>query len=103
MGRRLFIVEDAFFIKGRGLVPVPGIVPQGEERFHVSDPIVLKLPDGSRLEWTIGGIEMIHCTPPRLKTERSHPSEGPEQRRCPHRFRGLVGRRPIRCYVANLS
>jgi translation elongation factor EF-Tu-like GTPase len=65
MARRLFIVEDAFFIKGRGLVTVPGIVPEGDERFRVGDPILLKRPDGSRLEWTIGGLEMIHCTPRR--------------------------------------
>jgi hypothetical protein len=69
MARRLFIVEDAFSIKGRGLLPVPGIVPQGEERFRIGDPIVIKRPDGSRLEWTIGGIEMILCTPPRPKTD----------------------------------
>jgi hypothetical protein len=65
MARRLFVVEDAFFIKGRGLLPVPCIVPEGDERFRVGDPILLKRPDGSRLEWTIGGLEMIHCTPRR--------------------------------------
>ncbi len=65
MARRLFVVEDAFFIKGRGLVPVPGIVPVDDERYRVGDPILLKRPDGSCLEWTIGGIEMIDCTPPR--------------------------------------
>ena len=65
MARLLFVVEDAFFIKGRGLIPVPGIVPEGDERYRVGDPILLKRPDGSRLEWTIGGIEMLHCNPPR--------------------------------------
>ena len=69
MVRRLFVVEDTFYIKGRGLVPVPGIVPEGEERFRVGDPIMLKRPDGSCLETTIGGIEMISCTPPRPKTD----------------------------------
>jgi hypothetical protein len=69
MARRLFVVEDTFFIKGRGLVPVPGIVPQAEERFRVGDPIVLKRPDGSHTEWTIGGLEMISCSPPRPRTD----------------------------------
>jgi hypothetical protein len=65
MARRLFIVEDTFSIKGRGLVPVPGILPEGEERFRVGDPILLRRPDGSCLEWRIGGIEMILCSPPK--------------------------------------
>ncbi len=65
MARRLFIVEDTFSIKGRGLVPVHGILPQGEERFLVGDPIQLRRPDGSRLEWKIGGIEIICGARPR--------------------------------------
>lgn len=47
----------------------PGIVPQGEERFRVGDTIVLRRPDGSRLEWTIGGIEIIRYSPPRPKSD----------------------------------
>ena len=69
MARCLFIVEDTFIIKGRGLVPVPGILCQGEERFRVGDPLLLKRPDGSCLEWKIGGIELISCSPPRPKNE----------------------------------
>jgi hypothetical protein len=69
MARCLFIVEDSFFIPGRGLVPVPGIQRRGEERFRVGDPLLLKRPDGSCLEWKIGGIEMISCSPPRPKDE----------------------------------
>ena len=68
MARRLFVVEDTFFIKGCGLVPVPGIVPQPDERFRVGDPIVLKRPDGSHVESTIGGLEIISCSPPRPQT-----------------------------------
>jgi len=59
MARRLLVVEDTFFLKNRGLVPVPGIVPQGDERFRIGDPILIRRADGSHLEWTIGGIEMI--------------------------------------------
>ncbi len=69
MARCLLIVEDTFSIKGRGLVPVPGIVLQGEERLRIGDPILLKRPDGSFLHWRIGGIEMICSSPPRPKGE----------------------------------
>lgn len=69
MSRRLIVVEETFYIKGRGLVPLPGIVPQGDERFHVGDPLLLKRPDGSCLESAIFGIEMIHGTAPRPKGE----------------------------------
>jgi hypothetical protein len=65
MGRRLLVVEDSFLIKGRGLVPLPGIVPQGKERFRVRDPILLKRPDGSTRGWQIDGLELIHSVTPR--------------------------------------
>jgi translation elongation factor EF-Tu-like GTPase len=55
----LFTVEDRFLIRGRGLVVVPGLAAQGEERFSVGDPILLKRSNGSTLSWTIGGLEMI--------------------------------------------
>ena len=58
MGRRLFSVEDRFMIRGRGLIVVPGIVPRPGERFRKGDPIQLKRPDGSTLDWTIGGLDM---------------------------------------------
>jgi translation elongation factor EF-Tu-like GTPase len=64
MTRLLIIVEDVFVIEGRGIVLVPGIIPQGEERFHSGDPVTLKRPDGSELEWCIGGLEML-CPSPR--------------------------------------
>jgi hypothetical protein len=69
MAHRLFVVENAFLIEGRGLILVPGFVPQGEEHLRIGDPIVLKRPDGSQLEWTIGGIATIHCSPRRPKNE----------------------------------
>jgi translation elongation factor EF-Tu-like GTPase len=69
MPRCLYTVEDSFFIKGRGLVTLPGIVPCGDERYRIGDRVEIRRPDGSRLEWAIGGIEMINCTPPRLTKE----------------------------------
>ena len=65
MARRLLVVEDTFFIKSRGLVPVPGIVPQDDERFRIGDPILIKRADGSQLEWTIGGLERFLGTTPK--------------------------------------
>ena len=59
MTRRLLVVEDAFLIKGRGLVLAPAFVPQNDERFRVGDPIALKRPDGTSLAWQIDGIEIF--------------------------------------------
>lgn len=64
MARCLFTVEDTFLITGRGFVAVPGIVPQGDERFCVGDPIRLKRPDGSEIDGEIGGLELL-CPPRR--------------------------------------
>jgi hypothetical protein len=66
MARRFFTVEETFLIHGRGLIPAPGIVPQGEEHFRVGDPILLRRPDGSALRWQIGGLEIIGGGPPRV-------------------------------------
>lgn len=63
MPRCLFTVSDTFLIRGRGLVPVPGIVPVGQERFHVGDPVLLKRPDGSELRAVISGIEIPYRDP----------------------------------------
>jgi translation elongation factor EF-Tu-like GTPase len=61
--RCLFAVEDTFLIKGRGLVVVPGIVPIGEERFRVGDPLLLKRPDGTSVSTNIGGLEFLCPNP----------------------------------------
>lgn len=59
MARFLFVVEDTFAIKGRGLVLVPGITPHEDEIFRVGDPLRLIRPDGSELRTAIGGLEMF--------------------------------------------
>ncbi len=59
MARRLLTVEDTFLISGRGLVPVPGLIPEDDELFRVGDPILLKRPDGSSFQWNIGGLEIL--------------------------------------------
>src|SRR5207245_6289532 len=58
MGRCLFRVEHTTLIRGRGLVLFPGIVPEGDERLRVGDPILLKKPDGSTAVHTIGSLEL---------------------------------------------
>ena len=58
MGRQLFTVEDTFIIRGRGLVMVPGIIPEGDERFRVGDQILLKRPDGSESVVNIDSLEL---------------------------------------------
>jgi hypothetical protein len=63
MPRLLFEVVDSFEIAGRGLVPIPGIVPQGEERFRVGDPLELVRPDGTRLRTHIAGLELFSPMP----------------------------------------
>lgn len=65
MGRCLFTVKDAFAIRDRGLVLVPGIIPIGDERFRVGDPIVLRRPDGTSVDTRIGGLEMLDPNPNR--------------------------------------
>ncbi len=59
MARRLFTVKDTFMIRGRGLMPVPGVVPQGDEVFRIGDPILLVRPDETTLAWRIGGLGLI--------------------------------------------
>jgi hypothetical protein len=62
--RCLFRVTDTFEIRGRGIVLLPGVIPQGEERFRVGDAIQLRLSDGSFFNTTIGGLELL-SPPPR--------------------------------------
>ena len=59
MSRLLFVVDDHFDIRERGLILAPGIEPIGDERFTVGSPLLLKRPDGSSIETTIGGLEML--------------------------------------------
>jgi hypothetical protein len=63
MTRRLFTVEDTFIIHERKLVLAPGLIPEGNERFRVGDPITLRRPDGSSTETKIGGLELLDPNP----------------------------------------
>ena len=50
-------------IRGRGRVPVPGIIPVGDERVRAGDPLLLRRPDGSELRTTIGSLEILDPNP----------------------------------------
>ena len=63
MARRLFTVEATFAVRGRGLVLVPGIIPEEDERFRVGDRITLRRPDGSSIGTRIGGLELLDPNP----------------------------------------
>lgn len=63
MARRLFTVEATFTVRGRGLVLVPGLVIERDERFRVGDRIVLRRPDGPSLDARIGGLELPSPNP----------------------------------------
>ena len=56
MVRLLLTVEDVVVVKDKGLALVPGIVFQANETFRAGDPISLKRPDGSTIEWQIEGL-----------------------------------------------
>ena len=63
MARRLFTVENTFVISGRGLVTLPGIVPEGDELFRVGDTLRLRRPDGSEILAKIDGLELMIPNP----------------------------------------
>jgi hypothetical protein len=64
MARLLFKVEDSFTVRTRGLVIIPGIVPQGDERFRVGGRLELRRPDGVVLNTQILGLEFLNPMPP---------------------------------------
>jgi hypothetical protein len=61
--RRLLTVTGTFAVTGCGLVLLPGLVPIGEERFKVGDPILLRRPDGREKRASIGALELPHPNP----------------------------------------
>jgi hypothetical protein len=63
MIRCLFKVEATCLLRGRDLVLVPGIISEGEERFRVGDPVILRRPDGSSVEAKISTLEFPNPNP----------------------------------------
>ncbi len=62
MVRQLFTVEDVFTIRQRGTILVPGIVPEGDEWFHIGDGLCLRRPDGSEVRTAIDGIDFFNVS-----------------------------------------
>ncbi len=56
MSRRLLVVERRFWIRGRGLIVTPGVVPGEGERIKAGDCVLLIRPDGSTRDVMIRGI-----------------------------------------------
>lgn len=57
----LFIVEDAFQIKGRGCVLVPGLLAEpGAPAVRIGAAIRLLTPNGTSIDTVIRGIEMLN-------------------------------------------
>ncbi|MBL8848209.1 MAG: hypothetical protein JNG89_00925 [Planctomycetaceae bacterium] len=63
MARKLFTVDQSFTIRQRGTILVPGLVPEGEERFRAGDALRLVYPDGSDIETTIKGLDLLNLGP----------------------------------------
>jgi len=53
------IIEDVFQIDGRGCVVVPGLLLASDPHVCIGDPAILRLPDGSEIQTTVAGLEMI--------------------------------------------
>jgi hypothetical protein len=52
-------IQDVFQINGRGCVVVPGLLLDADPRVCIGDPVILRRPDGTELQTTVAGIEMI--------------------------------------------
>jgi len=65
MARKLFTVDDVFSIRDRGTIIVPGVVPEGDEKFRIGDQLRLVRPDGSEVATTIDGIAFFNPDPQR--------------------------------------
>ena len=58
MTRRLLsTVEHVLVLAKRGVVVFPGIPPDGDWRFKIGDPLIVRRPDGSEIATSIAGIE----------------------------------------------
>src|SRR5205823_5195599 len=65
MARCLFVVEKNFVVAPRDMhVLLPGIVPEGNERFTAGDAISLRQPDGSIITERIASLEFMNPMPP---------------------------------------
>ncbi len=76
MARKLFTVEQTFTAL-RGIILLPGLVPEGEERFRAGDALRLVFPDGSETVTSINGLDLFNLGP-QGKTAVMVPLQVPE-------------------------
>ena len=63
MARKLFNVEDSFTVHHRGTMLLPGLIPEGDERFRIGDTLRLRRPDGTELRVAVDGFDFFHPGP----------------------------------------
>ena len=66
MREKIFVIEDHFQIKGRGLI-ITGKIEKNSPELKIGAPIIVCRPDGSEVKTKIAGIEM--CSPPNFEIE----------------------------------
>lgn len=66
MREKLFIIEDHFQIKGRGLI-ITGKRRKNPAELRIGTQLFIRRPDGKEIETKVGSIEMLN--PPNFKNE----------------------------------
>lgn len=66
MREKIFVIEDHFQIKGRGLI-ITGKIEKKSSELKIGIPIIVCRPDGSEVETKIAGIDRFR--PPNFEIE----------------------------------
>ncbi len=53
-------IHDVFQIDDRGCVVLPGLLLDADPHVCIGDPVTLRRPDGTEIQTSVAGIEMIH-------------------------------------------
>ena len=64
MREKIFIIEDHFQIKGRGVI-ITGKTEKKSTELRIGTPIIICRPDGKEIETKVGGIDIFN--PPNFK------------------------------------
>ena len=66
MREKIFVIEDHFEIKGRGLI-ITGKIEKKSSRLKIGTPIIVYRPDGSEVKTKVAGTERFR--PPNFENE----------------------------------
>jgi hypothetical protein len=55
MPRRLLVVRQRIWLRGKGLILTPGFIPTSSDSVRPGDRVILRCPDGSTREATVQG------------------------------------------------